>query len=297
MTNLIIGSHVKMSAPKYLEGSVNEALSYDANAMMFYTGAPQNTRRTEVGKLQSEKMWQIWNKNSMKQMVVHAPYIINLANTLDPLKSEFGVSFLIQEINRVQQIGAKNIVLHPGSHLKQGVKIGLDSVVKNLNEVFEKTSSSDVVIALETMSGKGAEVCFEFSQIKYIIDNCKYPHRLGVCFDTCHVFDAGYDIVNKLDDVIDEFTNNGLMPFLKVIHLNDSKNNLGSHKDRHENIGFGKIGFQTLLNIAYDERFSHVVKILETPYINKKFPPYKEEILMLKSKTFNENIFQDLNEN
>lgn len=292
MSKLIIGSHVKMSGPKYLVGSVNEAINYEANAMMFYTGAPQNTIRTDINKMKVSEMWDIWKQNNLEQMIVHAPYIINLANTIDESKATFGVEFLVKEIKRVDEIGAKIVVLHPGSHLKQGMTIGLDKVIDNLNKVFEQTSNSDVVIAIETMSGKGSEVCIEFSQIKYIIDNCKFPNRLGICLDTCHIWDAGYDIVNNWDGVVEEFNKNALMPYLKVIHLNDSKNVLNSHKDRHENIGFGHIGFDALKNIAYDPRFEHVAKILETPYIDKKFAPYKEEILMLKNKSFDANVFK-----
>lgn len=291
---LIIGSHVKMAAPNYLQGSVNEAISNGSNAMMFYTGAPQNTRRTAIEKLKVQEMWEIWNENEMQNMVVHAPYIINLANTIEPSKAEFGVRFLVEELKRVDQIGAKVVVLHPGSHVKGGESAGLDSIVSNLNLVFEQTSNLDVKIALETMSGKGTELCYKFEQLKYIIDNCSYKNRLAICFDTCHVFDSGYDLINNFDQVIADFEKNNLLEYLEVIHLNDSKNILGSKKDRHENIGFGNIGFDTLLKIAYFSKFKNVPKILETPYIEKKFPPYKEEINMLKNKKFNSNLIDNI---
>lgn len=225
----------------------------------------------------------------MESMIVHAPYIINLANTIDLSKSEFGVKFLIEELNRVNEIGAKVVVLHPGSHVKAGLEIGLDQIVKNLDLVFESTKNMDVKIALETMAGKGSECCFKFDQLKYVIENSKFSNRLGICLDTCHIFDAGYDIVNDLEGVIEEFKENGLLEKLLVIHLNDSKNTLGSKKDRHENIGFGNIGFDTLVKVAHHLSFSNIPKILETPYVDDK-PIYKKEIEMLKSKIFDSNF-------
>ena len=279
-----IGSHVSMSAPDYLLGSALETLSYNANALMLYSGAPQNTRRSPIGKLKIEEFHQCLRENeiSLDDVIVHAPYIINLANTIDESKSEFAQKFLIDEIERVKQIGAKYLVLHPGSHVKAGSEIGLKQVVSGLNKAMENVG--DVYIALETMAGKGSEVGRTFEELAFIIDNCKYSEHLVVCLDTCHVNDAGYD-VSDFDALLDEFDRVIGLDKLKVIHLNDSKNPLGAHKDRHANIGQGEIGFENLCNIAHNERVKDIPKILETPYIDGK-APYKEEIEMLRNKQF-----------
>ncbi|MDF9825343.1 deoxyribonuclease-4 [Breznakia sp. PF5-3] len=281
---MIIGSHVSMSAPDFVLGSVNEALSYNATAMMIYSGAPQNTRRQPIEKMHIEEAQKVMKEHNipMEHMIIHAPYIINLANTIKPETYEIAVEFLTKELKRVEAIGAKYLVLHPGSHVKAGEDIGLKQIVKGLNEAMK--DMKDSYIALETMAGKGSELGYTFEQLKYIIDHCEYSDKLRVCMDTCHMNDAGYNVSN-FDVLLDEFDSVIGLERLVCIHLNDSKNVRGAKKDRHANLGHGEIGFDTLCAIANNERIAHVVKILETPYIDGK-PPYKEEIEMLRTEKY-----------
>lgn len=279
---IIIGSHVNMSAPKMLLGSVEQALSYNANTFMFYTGAPQNSARKPVEQLKVEEARKLMEENNIdiKKVVVHAPYIINLANAKDDGIYELSKKVLSDEISRTAYIGCKYIVLHPGSHLGLGVEVGLSRIIDGLNEVFSK-DESDVVVLLETMAGKGNEVGASFEQIAYIIENIEKKEKIGVCFDTCHTHDSGYDLINDLDGVVDEFDSIIGLDYLKVIHVNDSKNIRGASKDRHENIGKGYIGLETLKKIVHYPRFEGMIKILETPWIDDK-APYKEEIAVLR---------------
>ena len=282
MKDIIIGSHVNMSGSELLLGSVKQALSYNANTFMFYTGAPQNTFRKPVNELRVEEAKQLMKENNMEvtNLVVHAPYIINLANLKDESIFKLAKDVLKDEIYRTNYIGVKYLVLHPGAHLNYGVDQGLDRIVNGLNEVL-KNDNSNVTILLETMSGKGSELGKTFQELKYIIDHVEKKDRLGVCLDTCHVFDAGYDIVNNLDGVLKEFDDIIGLDLLKVVHVNDSKNILGSHKDRHANIGAGNIGFETLAKVVWHPLLEDKIKILETPYIDDK-APYKEEIKLLR---------------
>ena len=282
--DLIIGSHVSMSAKKYLLGSVEEALSYNASTFMFYTGAPQNTRRKPVEELRVEEAKVLMHENhiDLKNVVVHAPYIINLANTIKPETYELAVSFLKQEIERVEQMGFSILVLHPGSHVKAGEEIGLNQIIKGLNEVL--TPDQKVVVALETMAGKGSELGYTLEQISYIIDHVELKDKLGVCLDTCHLSDAGYDLSN-FDAFLDQFDQIIGVDRIKVVHVNDSKNNRGAKKDRHENIGYGFVGFDILCTIVHHPRLKEVPKILETPYV-EGVAPYKQEIEMLRKQKF-----------
>ena len=279
---LIIGSHVNMSGTKMLVGSVEQALSYGANTFMFYTGAPQNSIRKPVSELRVEEARKLMEENgiNIKDVIVHAPYIINLANAKDDGIYNLSKKLLKDEIDRTAYIGCKYIVLHPGSHLGLGLEVGLTRIIDGLNEVLDN-DSSEVVILLETMAGKGNEVGSNFDQIAYIIENVNRKDKIGVCFDTCHTHDSGYDLVNDLDGVIEEFDNIIGLDYLKVIHVNDSKNIRGASKDRHENIGKGYIGFETLRSVVHHPKFINMIKILETPYIDDN-PPYKEEIALLR---------------
>ena len=286
-----IGSHVSMSAPLYLEGSIKEALSYNANAFMLYTGAPQNIRRKSMDELRIEEMKQVMKEHNipLENIIIHAPYIINLANALKPETFELGVSFLQQEIERTKKIGAKIIVLHPGSHVKAGEQIGLDKIVEGLDLAMEHID--DLYIALETMAGKGSELGYNFQQLAYIKSKCKYGSQIKVCMDTCHIHDAGYDI-HQFDDVLAEFDKQIGLEHLVCLHINDSKNVQGARKDRHSNIGFGEIGYDALKTIVHHPKLMHVVKILETPYVNG-YAPYFNEIKMLKEGIFNPNVLDD----
>ncbi len=276
---MIIGSHVQMKADQYLEGAVLEALSYGANALMLYTGAPQNTRRVDINKMHITGAHELLKTHDipLDRMIVHAPYIINPANSVKPEVGELAVSFLEQEAIRTKAIGAKYMVLHPGSYTTTDLQTGISTTIEHLNET---QIPDDIVICLETMAGKGSEIGYQFEQLEQILSNLKQKDNYGICLDTCHISDAGYD-VSDFDSVLDEFDHVIGLKHLHVIHLNDSKNPRGARKDRHENIGKGTIGLETLKAIAHNPRISHIPKILETPYIDGK-PPYKEEIQLLQ---------------
>lgn len=293
---LTIGSHVSMSGKKMLLASSEEAVSYGANTMMIYTGAPQNTRRKKLEELNIEAGLAHMKENGIKEFVVHAPYIINIANTTNPNTFQLGVEFLRTEIDRTEALGANQIVLHPGAHVGAGVDKGIAKIVEGLNEVL--TSDDTVQIALETMAGKGTEIGRSFDELAKIIDGVTHNDRLSVCFDTCHTHDAGYDIVEDFDGVLNEFDKIVGVDRIKVLHINDSKNERGAGKDRHENIGFGHIGFQALNYIVHHPQLMHLPKILETPYVgedkkNKK-APYKHEIIMLRNQQFNHNVLEEI---
>ena len=276
---LIIGSHVGYKKNTGLVGSVEEALSYGANTFMFYTGAPQNTIRSSIDLDDVKKAYSLMNDNDIdkNKVIVHAPYIINLAN---PDKFDFSCRFLSEELKRVETFGMKYLVLHPGSHVGLGVDEGISNIIKALNFVLDN-DNTNVTILLETMAGKGSEVGKSFEELKAIIDGVSKKERLGVCLDTCHLNDAGYDLAD-FDSVISSFDKIIGIHKIKCVHVNDSKNPLGSHKDRHENIGKGTIGLDTLINIIYYDKLKDVPKILETPYIDD-MAPYKEEIALIKS--------------
>lgn len=279
---MILGCHVSMKAPAYLEGSVKEALSYGATALMAYTGAPQNSRRTPMDRLKIPEARALLEENGipLEHLVIHAPYIINLGNSVVPEKAEFAREFLADELKRVQEIGCRYLVLHPGAHMKAGEEAGIEWIVRGLNEVLDP-DPGQVIVCLETMAGKGTEVGCSFEQLHQIIQGIHRQERIGVCLDTCHIHDAGYDVAD-VDGWIGEFDRIIGLQYLKVLHINDSKNVRGARKDRHENLGKGEIGFETLARIVHDSRFEKIPKILETPWVDDK-PPYKEEIAALRA--------------
>ena len=278
---LLIGSHVSMNAPEFYEGSVKEALSYGANVFMFYTGAPQNSYRKPLNELKIQEGRKLIKEAGIEEdkIIVHAPYIINGANKARDDLFDLSIKVIGSELKRTAGFGCKILVLHPGAHVGSGYDQGVLNIAECLDRVFEQ-DDTDVKIALETMAGKGTEIGITFEQIKGIIDNCHYPERLGVCLDTCHINDAGYD-VHDVDGILKEFDEKIGLEKLLVVHLNDSKNPIGAHKDRHENIGYGHIGFETLNKYVHHPLLNGIPKILETPYFNEK-PPYKQEIQMLK---------------
>ena len=285
---LIIGSHVSFNKEKQLIGSLDEALSYESNTFMFYTGAPQNTRRYEINnKLTNQALEKMENNNiDINNIIVHAPYIINLANDKENDKYDFSINFLKQEIERCEELKMSYLVLHPGSHVGLGIEKGINNIIYALNEALK--DDKNVTILLETMAGKGTEVGSNFQELKAIIDGIDKKELIGVCMDTCHLNDSGYDITD-FDSILDEFDRIVGLSYLKCIHINDSKNIKGAKKDRHENIGYGSLGFDTLIKIIYNPKLDNIPKILETPYINDK-PPYKEEIAMIREKKFNDNL-------
>ncbi|HJA42216.1 MAG TPA: deoxyribonuclease IV [Firmicutes bacterium] len=284
-----IGSHVSMGGKKMLLGASEEAASYGANVFMVYTGAPQNTKRRPIEELNIEAGHAHMEENGILELIVHAPYIINIGNTEKPATFKLGVDFLKMEIERSEALGAKQIVLHPGAHVKAGDEAGIQKIIEGLNEVL--THEQKIQIALETMAGKGTEVGRTFEQLAAIIDGVVHNEKLSVCFDTCHTHDAGYAVSTDFDSVLNEFDKIIGVDRLKVLHINDSKNVLGARKDRHENIGFGHIGFDALYRIVHHPQLTDVPKILETPYIglDKAMPPYKQEIEMLRTGCFDSN--------
>ena len=290
---LLIGSHVSFKSSEQLLGSVKEAISYDSTCFMFYTGAPQNTKRCRLDYDLTLKAVNLLHENniSVENLVIHAPYIINLANNLDKDKYLFSINFLCEELNRANMLGVKRVVLHPGSFTSLSLDDGINNIINALNLVIKP--NLDVSICLETMAGKGTEVGFKLEHIKRIIDGVKYNDKLMVCLDTCYLNDSGYDISN-FNKFLDEFDKIIGIEKIGCVHVNDSKNVLGSRKDRHENIGFGTIGFDSLINVIYNERLENVPKILETPYINKLYPPYKFEIDMIRKRKFNNNLYDDV---
>lgn len=290
---LIIGSHVGFSNDQLL-GSTKEALSYGENCFMFYTGAPQNTLRKPIEDGKTIEALNLMKENgiTLENVICHAPYIINLANNKDPEKYRFSINFLSNELERCNLMCIKYIVLHPGSAVGLDRDTALNNIIYGINLALE--TNENVTICLETMAGKGTEIGSTMGEIKRIIDGVLKKDQIGVCLDTCHLFDSGIDI-EKFEDYLDEFDKTIGIERIKVVHINDSKNPMGSHKDRHENIGFGQIGFDSLLKVIYNKRLENVPKILETPYVGKNgddrdYPPYKFEIDMIKAQKFDSNL-------
>ena len=296
---LKIGSHVGMSGKEMFLGSVKEALSYDANTFMVYTGAPQNTRRKAISELNIEAGLALAREHGIEEFVIHAPYIINLANTVKKETYELAVEFLATEIERSVAMQASTLVLHPGSHVDAGAEKGIARIIEGLNEVLTKDTA--ITIALETMAGKGSEVGRSFEELAAIYDGVVHCEKLRVCFDTCHTHDAGYDIIRDFDGVMERFDRLIGKDQIAVFHINDSKNVSGAAKDRHENIGFGEIGFDALNYIVHHKDFVKVPKILESPYVTptdeekvKSLPPYKQEIRMLREGVFHPDLISEI---
>jgi len=290
MTTLKLGSHVSMKGKEMLLGSAKEAVSYGANTFMIYSGAPQNTRRKAIEDLNIDAGWNYMKTHGIDEFIVHAPYIINLANSIKPETFQLAIDFLTLEIERTKALGSKILILHPGSHVGEGKETGIKKIIAGLNEVLSKDIG--IFVALETMAGKGSEVGGTFADLARIYDGVKLNDKLRVCFDTCHIHDAGYDIIGDFDGVIDQFDKILDKNQIAVFHINDSKNISGAGKDRHENIGYGHIGFTALNHIVHHKDFIEIPKILETPYIKdlinpkKSYPPYKYEIEMLHEQKF-----------
>ena len=291
---MILGSHVGMSGREMLLGSAKDAVSYGADTFMFYTGAPQNTRRKAISELNIDPAWDYMKEHGIREIIVHAPYIINLGNAVKPETFSLAVEFLAKEIERTVSCRSHTLILHPGAHVGEGTDIGTAQIIKGLNEVL--SADTDCHIALETMAGKGSEIGRSFEELARIYDGVIHSNKLRVCFDTCHTSDSGYDIINHFDEVIEDFDRIIGKDQIAVFHINDSKNIPGSAKDRHENIGFGQIGFNALNHIVHHPDFEDIPKILETPYIpspsdpGKSYAPYKYEIAMLRRGIFEPDL-------
>lgn len=289
---MIIGSHVSFDKEQLL-GSAKQAVSYGANTFMFYTGAPQNTIRKDIDKNLTEKALLFMKENGIdiNNVISHAPYIINLANKENETSWNFSCSFLKKELNRIKEMNVKYMVVHPGNSLKMDRELALLNISDALNMILDK--NTEVMILLETMAGKGTECGINIYELKTILDNVLYKEKVGICLDTCHLNDSGVDL-SKFNEYLTLFDEIIGIDKIKCIHINDSKNIISSFKDRHENIGYGMIGFDNLINICYLDKLLNVPKILETPYI-KGYAPYKFEIDMIKSKSFNNNLAVDVN--
>lgn len=291
--DLIIGSHVSFTNKEQLLGSAKESISYGSNTFMFYTGGPQSTMRSEINDDLTYEAYKLMVENNInsENVIVHAPYILNLANRSDERKYEFYIDFFADELLRVKRLGFNKIVLHPGSAVNTSREDGLQNIINALNKVFEKTDS--VIVLLETMAGKGNELGINIDEIKTIIDGIKDKDRIGVCLDTCHLNDSGIDL-NEFDNYLDEFEEKIGINKIKCMHVNDSMNQIGAHKDRHQNIGYGTIGFDTLCNVIYNKRLEGIPFILETPWVNRnqdnEYPPYRFEIDNFRNKKFNDFI-------
>lgn len=296
-----IGSHVGMSGKEMFLGSAKEAVSYGANTFMVYTGAPQNTKRKAIEELRIDEGWAYMRQHGIDEIVIHAPYIINMANTVKPETFELAVDFMNLELERSEAMGSKILIVHPGAHVGAGAEAGIAQIAKALNEVL--TKDTKVCVALETMAGKGSEIGRSFEELAAIYDKVVHNDKLRVCFDTCHTSDAGYDIIHDFDEVMERFDRLIGKNQIGVFHINDSKNVPGAAKDRHENLGFGHIGFDALNYIVHHKDFENVPKILESPYVadahqpKKSWAPYKYEIEMLRQGVFDPTLKEKLAEN
>ncbi|UQS83537.1 deoxyribonuclease IV [Bombilactobacillus thymidiniphilus] len=297
---MLLGAHVSMSGKKMLLGAAQEAYSYGANTMMIFTGAPQNTRRKDPTQMNIPAGQEYMKEHHIAPLIGHAPYIINLGNVAKKEKYEFAIEFMQAEVKRCDALGIEALSFHPGSHVGLGVDAALRSIAHGLEEILK--INPKVSIALETMAGKGTEVGTTFEQLAKIIELTPHNAGLSITFDTCHTSDAGYDIKNDFDGVLAEFDHIIGLDRLSVIHLNDSKNPQGSHKDRHADIGFGTIGFNTLNYICHHPQLTQIPKIMETPYVTvqedpkKTVPVFKEEITMLKQQEFDPQLIAKVQE-
>ncbi len=287
--NLIIGSHVSFNNKEQLLGSVKEALSYNANTFMIYTGSTQSTSRSELRDECTYEAYKLMLENNIdsNNVIVHAPYIINLANRKDEDKYIFYCDFLANELDRCKKLGLNKIVLHPGSATTCTKEEAIKNIIDGINYVYNKTT--DTMILLEFMAGKGTEVGTSIDELKCIIDGINDKDRIGVCLDTCHMNDSGVDI-SKFNDFLSEFDSKIGISKIKCVHVNDSLNDLGSHKDRHANIGYGTIGFDNIINVVYCDKLNNIPFILETPYVNRNtndsYAPYKYEIENIRNRKF-----------
>lgn len=288
---LYIGSHTSYLKDKGLLGVVEESISYGSNIFMFYTGSNQSTLRFPINKELTEKAHKIMLENGFDKTkcIVHAPFIINLANNTDPAKYNFYINFFKEELKRCIELDIRNMVLHPGSYTSLDRQTGIENIAFGLNEALKDIDG--VNLLLEYMSGKGTEVGSSIDDLSGIINllDEDVKEKVFVCLDTCHMNDSGIDIAN-IEEFLDEFDKKIGINKIKCIHINDSYNVVGAHKDRHANIGYGTIGFEKLLNVIYNPRLDNIPKILETPWINRNekntYAPYKYEIEMIRNKKF-----------
>lgn len=270
-----IGCHLSVS--NGYEAMGRDALKIGANTFQFFTRNPRGSKAKEVDIDDMEKLKILMERNSFVKILGHAPYTLNICSA-DERTREFALEVLVDDLKRMELLPNNLYNFHPGSHVKQGVDVGIKYIADTLNEVLYPELTT--IVLLETMSGKGTEIGKTFEELQLIIDNVNLKDKIGVCLDTCHLFDGGYDIVNNLEGVLDEF--NKIIGFdkLHAIHLNDSKNAMGSHKDRHETIGNGQIGIDALSRIINHPKLRNLPFFLETP---NDLEGHGKEITLLKS--------------
>ena len=271
---LNIGCHLSVSGGFYNMGV--EALSINANTFQFFTRNPRGGKAKDIDKEDVQKLLELMKENNFSKILAHAPYTLNGCSK-DEKTREFAINTMADDFKRMEYLPNNVYNFHPGSHVKQGVETGIDYIVEMLNIVLKEEQTTTVL--LETMAGKGTEIGRSFEEIAEIISKVKLNNHLGVCLDTCHVYDAGYDIVNNLDNVLEEFDKVIGLDRLKAIHLNDSKNPFNSHKDRHEKIGEGSIGIEAMKRIINHPKLRHLPFFLETP---NELDGYKHEIEILR---------------
>ncbi|MBR3281284.1 MAG: deoxyribonuclease IV [Clostridia bacterium] len=276
---LNIGCH--LSASKGYLNMAKETIQINGNTFQFFTRNPRGGQAKDIDEKDVEEFLKIAKENNFAKILAHAPYTINVCSD-KPETRRFGIDTMKDDLRRMEYTPGNMYNFHPGSHVGQGEEIGIKLIIDALNEILEEYHDCHTTILLETMAGKGSEIGRSFEQIKQIIDGVKYNEKLGVCLDTCHVYDAGYDIVNDLDGVIKKFDSIIGLDRLKAIHLNDSKNPFESHKDRHEKIGQGSIGLEALSRVTNHPKLKNLPFFLETP--QDDLDGWASEIKMLKEK-------------
>ena len=271
-----IGCH--LSASKGYLAMAKQAVSIGANTFQFFTRNPRGGKAKEINEDDVKAFLQYSKEHGINRILAHAPYTLNACSADSGIR-EFAKNTMVDDLKRMEYTPGNYYNFHPGSHVGQGVEVGIDFIAEMLNEILTKEQTTTVL--LETMSGKGSEVGRNFEELKAIIDKVKLKDKLGVCLDTCHIWDGGYDVVNNFDGVLNEFDKIIGLEKLKAIHLNDSKNDLGSHKDRHEKIGEGKIGLDAISKIINNDRIKDLPFYLETP---NEIDGYEREIELLKKR-------------
>lgn len=271
---LNIGCHLSSSKGYKVMGE--QALKIDANTFQFFTRNPRGSKAKEIDPKDVEALLKLTKENEFAVILGHAPYTLNACSADETIR-EFTMEVMADDLERMEYLPHNLYNFHPGSHLKQGIEIGTAHIINMLNSVLKPDQTT--IVLLETMAGKGTEIGSTFEELKQILDGIALSDKMGICFDTCHVYDAGYDIVNDLDGVLDEFDRVIGLDKLYAIHLNDSKNPIASHKDRHEKIGQGFIGKDAIIRIINHPRLRSLPFFLETP---NELSGYAEEIRMLR---------------
>lgn len=272
---LKIGCHLSVSKGFYEMGK--EAVKINANTIQFFTRNPRGGAAKPIDEEDVKKFLELAKEHKIESLLAHAPYTLNAAAADESIR-EFAKNTMADDLRRMEYFPNSYYNFHPGSHVKQGVELGTKYIVDMLNAILKEEQST--LVLLETMAGKGSEIGRTFEEIRTIIDRVNLNNHLGVCLDTCHIFDGGYDIVNNLNEVLEEFDNVIGLDRLKAIHLNDSLNTLGSHKDRHAKIGEGNIGIEAITRIINHPKLRNLPFFLETP---NDLEGYGKEIKLLRS--------------